>query len=1076
MAIAYFENYKFDNTGGAIAPTSWNSFYAAGTNNVTTTYTSNGYSLNGLDLSVTASSATHGSYYAVTSPISTQNGVLIQSPGTNGRLIVGFNLSQYPTSGTTTIEPKIAADTSFLLGEFPRVAFNSDGSHLVLLRYDSSTSINYLDLYVRTAPGASTYTFSNITNFTSMIGSSSYVKFSPDGLYFAVALQRTTGNNVLIYKRNTPSSNVYTNVASLTTSGGVPTSVTFMQGNSLVVGVSASPFIKFFFKTLGVDTWTVTSNPASLPSSTITYVTAAGVAGTSYPFYVFAACTASQFIYCYNFTSATPTIQSFAGIPTQTQAPSSMAFNSNGILVCGYTSSPFIRVYNMAVGNGNEVANPMDIQPTNAPTTLQWSADCSMLWVGFNGAAPLSYKFSINNPNVLTNVPNPMPSGINSTTQSICFSADNQYIGYGSSTTTGQFVYTYDQQINVPVVITNASPTNSYDNYAYASNGSRLSVTLQNDIIGVRYYSSLTGGSYCLGSSLAGDFGFTDANWTNAYIEIGIVGSATSSTNGSSVITYRVQNNANPFGSSAYSQLFASNNPYYSLTNAYEFNTFLTSPIALTFKRDINTSTGITLNTNITDVYALDFSGSTNFFFLGPVTVTSETLVSDASKQWSSSTGSTSYQILDNNPPNLSQFVSSSTSGTIDMINVDNSIVPNTAFASKTATTSGISVIDQDLIGAKNTVSTSFSEIDAYSDMKNQYLAYGVNTTGFPAALVYKLTPVGGSSTQLTLSGGTAASAGATCVGMNQDGSHLLVAYSNLTGRTQAYELYTRNNDVYTFQPSVNLTEVSLGAARIVYSYGSPYVAIYNGGVYIYKIVGNTYTYITTLSGSYTSVIFSKGGKYLFLGSSVGGSSVVYSINTSTDTFTLLSGQVTVGYNNADTCMALDGSVEYFIGVGGVSPYVYFYKINNDDTFTLASNAGTQANFNVSNSVTLSRPTTSVSSVSILVAVNNATTPWYAGSWLSGTNTVQVLGSQSSVNSPNASSYPSRVNRCGQGNMLTSTDGVTSKLYYWYASSANSVATATYRTITLPSTSLSLTAASASETFLNSSQVGYKYT
>lgn len=1089
MAVVLFDNYKFTNTGGPISPMQWGAFTGAGANNVTNTYASNGYSANGLDLSVTAASATHGSNYASINNISVSNGTMIASPTSTGRVVAGVSVTSYQQSGAITQEPQLASDmTKFVNVNTVRTAFSGDGMHFVTLRYDTASATSLLELYVRTAAGANTYTLSGtIATYSGTANSGGHlVSFSPDGIYICVVVPKSASvSSGFVYQRSAIGSTTYTQVATFTPANAV-NAMTFTAGNNIVYVVNVSPFVVFLQKTIGSNTWTAQTNPTTLPGSAPVYV--ATSASSNGIVNVVVTTGSSPFVYYYQWGSGQPTYVSTAyitGLPGQPQA---VDINGSGVLALGFSASPYFKAYS------TNNAAVMTTQPTvsSGLYTVKFSYDGCFLILGYSSAVqPTMYKVIYNGTSTtFTALTTSLPA-VTVYPNSCSYSADDNYFSFTTNTPANDnYIATFDQQINVPLVISGSSSnaSNLADNYAYSGGPFRLSLTIQDEMLGLRYYSNNTG-AVCTfpGSVPASQCGLT-SSFTGAYLELyaqnvnGTQASVVPRLNGN--VFYRASADLYVFGLAGFGTLIPS---------GPDMNSFLSGPLAVTFKRDINTTSSTTVNSTFSDFYLLDGSGLYNNSPLGACAVVTESLTSDNSKTWNSSTGTTSYQIVGNNPPNPAQYVSASTSGATDLINVDNTLYTYAnAFASKInikaqlnqAGTVGVKVIDQDVVGPKNSLTTSFADYNFYTDLRSYYIAAGTTSNGLD---IRKLNTKTNTLTSLTING-LASNAAISSIAMTPDASIIAVSSTTITNKVG---ILTKSNDVYTLStPSAfsNLTtQPTFGTASnfMEFSPNGVYLAIVwnsNQSLSIYKNVNGVITFLTTFTNanSFSGLKFSKGGKYLFAISVNSGGTQVYSINSSTDAFTLLSGTLSTAVGRAvDTTITADGLTEYVIIQNNATPYLYMNKINNDNTFTAAT-ITSQTNFGsvFAGGIAFVKQSTNTQNViGIVMSMNGATNNTFYAQYNISTNTVANATSTGTQLAPTP--YYVRALGAGGGNLGTS--GLTvaiangTAVYYTYApgGTGGSYSNGTISTYNLASNNT--TYFQVGEEFLNSTIVGYQF-
>lgn len=919
MAILNFDNFKYDNTSAAIPATNWGVFTSVGAN-FANTFAKNGYSSSGLDISVTTSGAvSHGASYVAKSNITTNNtnGNLIVAQNMGGRLATGFGVSQYPQSGGITIEPQLTSDMTPFIATNTSVAYNGDGSHMFIARTTSTSLV--VDLWIRTV-GTNTYTFfSNLTTVSTANITSFKLRFSYDGLYclFVYGVPGANTSNVVVYRRATPTSNTYGQPFTTTAIAGLVNSIAWTPGGSFVIGTTLTPFMHFYFKTIGTDSWTKTTNPSTLPASGVNNVACDGATT------VVGVCSGGSQVYLYGFSSSGA--PSYVSVPlTGLNAP--FGFDMVGSLfVIGTSTAPFIKVFSGFAGATLSFPDTL----TQQPTVIRINPEGTMFTLGYatDGVPSATYKFSGNPLSIVkVTTPTALPA---LQIKDIQFSADNNYMAL-TSNSTGQGIYTYDNQVNVIATISPGmvEGSTSVDNYAYSGGASRFSITVQDEFLGLRYYSSATGGVYPFSSALsARKVGFTDNNFTNAYIEFYL-----NNLNSSSNIT---QASLYLNGTSLTGQI---STPTTSSTiPVNEFSTFLNGNVSLSFKRDINTTTATTLNCVISDFYVLDGTGPVNNSPLGMCSVIQEPLVSDNSKQWTS-TGPNSFSVLSNNPPNSAAFVSTNALGATDIINLDNS-VNSGAFASKIAlkakvstptNLAGISLIDGNTYVLNTRLTPTFKEYTYASDLHSTYVA-SAYSTGSPLA-VNKISPKSAAPTLLTIVG--AAASGGNVTAMLPDASSVAL------GLTVApfLQVFTRNADVYTASAQT-FPDITTSVGLLEYSNDGKYLLVRQAtstAATIYSIVGGVYTKLTDLvtTASAASAKFSKGGKYLFLGFNGAAQHKTYSINTSTNTFTSITNLTAAAVSAIDTSIDVTGTVEHVILGLQTAPWMVMSKINNDDTFT----------------------------------------------------------------------------------------------------------------------------------------------
>jgi hypothetical protein len=1002
MAIITFDNFKFDNTAAAIPATNWGVFTSAGST-FANAFTKNGYSSSGLDLSITTTGAVaHGSSYVAKSNI-TQNNTNIITPAANfsgPRLALGFSVSKYPQSGSMTIEPQLTSDMTPYIGTNSTAVYNGDGSHMIVSRYNSATSQGIVELWVRNTGGSNAYTF--ITQLLILPNATGFstIRFSQDGLYWAIAYSVTGGSSLFIFKRSGPTTNAYNQVFTSTGLSGSATSLAWNSGGSVIVGTGLSPFVYFFFKNSSSDAWTKTPNPSTLPATTVNAVTG----GTDS--IVGVICSAGSFVYLYSIgsTSAPSFIGStFTGLSN----PIGFDMNNSLVTVIGTNTAPFIKIYTNTAGATLSFPDTLVRQPT----TIKFNPEGTMFTIAYNtdGFAPATYKLSGNPLSVVNVGTTPLPSV---GTKDIVFSADNNYTALSVSTASAstQGFYTFDNQVNVIATISPGmvEGSTSSDNYGYSGGTSRFSITVQDEFLGLRYYSANTGGVYPVGRAISSRaVGFVDNNFTNAYIEWYLNNSNTSTLTTTSALYLN--------GTPVTVQVALTGTT--SMLPATDFSSFFSGNVSVSFKRDINVSSATTLNCVVSDFYMLDASGPINTAPLGVCSVVQEPLLSDKSKQWTS-TGPNSYSVLSNNPPDPSAYVSSNTIGATDIINLDNTFNTN-AYASKisikakvTSPTSstGLTLVDGDNLNVLNTrLTPAFKEYNYTSELHSTYVAAATTTIG-GQIVILKLAPKSATPTQLPVIGLSSTGTG-NATAMVADGS---VAALGLVNTAAPYvQIFNRKNDVYT-ATSQTFPDITTAVALLEYSYDGKYLAIRQGTpnstVTIYSVVGDVYTKITDLSttAAITAIKFSKGGKYLFVGTNTGSTAnKIYSINSSTNTFTPLTSPVTASISCMDTVIDLTQTVEYVLFGLNTSPWLAMYKINNNDTFTAATVTTQSLITQNPTSVAFSTMLTPTSNANISIIQNSTTNTGLATAYVTATNTLASATSAGQAASTTAKLYKS---------------------------------------------------------------------
>jgi len=909
MSIVYFDNFKFDNTTATIPSTKWGVFTAEGAANLTNAYPKNGYSNNGLDLSVTTASSTHGSYYASKTGITLNNTNLPTFASGLGRVGIGFSLSEYAYSGSQTVESSALASLPTGLTNVT-AAYNSDGSHLLVSFRDSSNT-NRIMLYTRNTMGADGYTYwTSIFSQVQTTLTMTKIRFSPDGMYFLMLLTGAT-SNVYIYKRDI-GANTYTNITSYGITGTV-TDCVFTYNNSFIIVGGSTPYVNFYLKTVGSDTWTKTANPATLPPAG---ARAVSVDVNSGYIYVATQTSVSAFL----FSTSIPTYQpvySLSGLTNVTSIDTNQNTDNKYMLV-GSSSAPYMQIYTIASGMPS-VALP---EALTAPVkSILYNPNKNKYTVLFTGSyQPKVYKISNGS---ITSYPNSYP--IDNYNQ-IAYSSDNNYVVLSSNTN----IVRYDNQINVIAVIApgNYNGNTLSDNYNYANGPSRFSITLEDNSISCTYFSSTTGGSFINGiRELSADaVGYSNGVFSNVYIELII--NSTSDTGLTNALLY--------IGSKSLT-IYAGVGTYNNF-DISEFKSFLSGPISICFKRDVNTSSQVTLPMKVSDMYIIDGSGLENYNRLGACSVVSEPLTSDNTVQWNS-TGSNNYSVLSGNPPTTTSYTSSNVMGASDIINIDSTLTSN-AYASKVSglakissplSGGGLALRDGLTVSAKKILTTDYTVVDQHNDIINTYVAIAANSTLAPIT-VQKLTKFNDGTNIPVI--GYASDAAKVCV-LSSDASLLLVGYASAVGNAQAFTL---NNGAYS--PLTNpFPDIAAAVTAIDISSDNKYIALSAlTNVYVYKNNFNgTFTRLSTLAMGYTynALKFSKGGNYIFANTNGAGGKTI-KFNSSAESFSILT-TFTGNWYCVDTTITVDGLAEYVAFGLAVAPYINVYKINNDDTFTLAT-------------------------------------------------------------------------------------------------------------------------------------------
>jgi hypothetical protein len=985
MSILWFDNFKFDNTAGAIDPTTWGSMDAAGNVGVTNTYGKNGFSNNGLDLSITTAGATtHGTYFANKMNVTPSIPKLFTAAGTRTS-VVGFSVSQYPQSGSTTAEPPLLADMSVFDNNTTRIAYTPDGSVLAVFHVDSGNN-GSLDIYTRTSAGSNSYVFAyNLYNATgvSLATTNNYIKFSNDGTYLALALA-TTSPQVLMFKKANLTSTTYALLPSALTGtaiSGTPNTVHFSPvDNSIVVVTNTTPFIIPYLRS--GDSWARQANPATIPNGTGALSTAMGVCTVSgiTAGHLVVTTNTSPFIYDYTLTAGVLVYTTTPGaVLALTVTPVDVDIN-NQTLVVSLPTTPFIKSYNYTA---NALIPTPAVIPPSAPVT-KLSNDGRFLFLGCAATTtpyqPLTYKL-VNN--AWVNTSNTFPSvGVRIKTPR--YSEDDNYFGFCASTGT-QFIYTYDNQINVISTMSlNDSGLITANNYGYVGNNARISLTVRDEILNLRYYASA--GIVCVGAGLAAsEAGFSDANFTNAYIEYGL-----NTSNQLMIALNNVQtNSATPWF-----------NPSTRGANLTELQSFASSPLSLTFKRDYNTTSGSTLNCYMSDFYFVDSNGLYYNARLGPTVVDSSPLLSDNSKSWNSSTGTTSYQILANNPPDATKYVYTNIDGATDVINVDNTglTVANT-YASRTnvkiktlsPSTNTISLFNYDIPATGQSVSTAFSNRDSYSELKSTYVAY--TAAVLPTASVNRFDVGSLAFTNIPLVG-LVSNPNGRSIALTSDGMDVALGI----GTAPWFQLFNRNGDQYNVSAQT-FPDITGAVSHVTYSPDNKYLAVAMpvlAKITIYTISGGVYTKLTDLAlngGTSIPVTnakylkFSASGKFLFFGSNIGTTgSATFAVDSVNNTFTATSSGLGTGVFYSLDSMINQAGVEYIVAGNG-NNVVLVYRVDGPTTITLLT--GSAASGSIINSLSFA-PTSSTAATSIVVDLNTASSRYFS-SFTYATNTLAAL-------------------------------------------------------------------------------------
>jgi hypothetical protein len=137
--------------------------------------------------------------------------------------------------------------------------------------------------------------------------------------------------------------------------------------NYLTVGLSASPYVYIW----ALSNWSKVSDPSSGPTSTVK----SGVFSSSGTWY--AACFSSS---PYVLVVDTTNWNSWTSTPSSPSSINHMAA-SNTFLVCAYTASPYLYIYNKSTSS--TVSTPSYV-PNTLPTALAFNSDGSKLIVSLN--------------------------------------------------------------------------------------------------------------------------------------------------------------------------------------------------------------------------------------------------------------------------------------------------------------------------------------------------------------------------------------------------------------------------------------------------------------------------------------------------------------------------------------------------------------------------------------------------------------------------------------------------------------------------------------------------------------------
>jgi 6-phosphogluconolactonase (cycloisomerase 2 family) len=623
MAIKWFNDFKY-NISSAIAATLYGEFGAVGNVSASGTansYATNGYSSNGLDNSITFTSSGNNMFY------SQKNNIY---SGNSSYMCLGFNIAEYNYQYAGYIQ-----STQSGLG--------------VGAQYSSAISPNNMWLVVS---GAS---------------------------------------NLTVYKNS--GTGTYTHSSTISPTNGQVRSVAFNAlGNLLLVGSGSG-------EAQNITSYPVSSSGIGATGTLVANLSANSDYICSDPanYYIGVAMDqgAGAAIYAYNFSTQTYSSTNLISSLAPATSARAIAWSPNGQYMACAGGSATINLY---VNNYSGTFTRTTVTTTSPATSiwgLAWSPDSQWLAVASSTSSHFITLYKNNNDGTFTNVTTiTQPAG---SLYDCHFSADGNYlIGVGtsspyitvwqnvggtwsivsfpslssavSSTECGPILSLNDKTILVPISTSNgnvyvfslenkivllSNSTTTATNTAAVPPSSSLLVTMTFDTINF-YYTNSTGGVTATSVPLV-NIGLSNTLY-NCYMEIEI--------------------------NSTVANLWINNTMVLQISDP-DLIHFLSQSVTATFYNYGISSGAATNNSYITNMYLIDGTGLFNTSRLGPVTMDTYYPTSDNTVAWTTSSGTTHYTLVDENPPDGdTSYVYTATLNTTDVLNFATQTTPTTVYAS----------------------------------------------------------------------------------------------------------------------------------------------------------------------------------------------------------------------------------------------------------------------------------------------------------------------------------------------------------------------------------------------------------
>jgi hypothetical protein len=611
MAIKWFGDLKYNNSG-ALAATSYGEFNAVG-NSGTNNYASNGYTNNGLDLSVQFTSTSGGRNYTYAQ----KNNIFT---GTSSYACLGFALNQ-----NWQYSPTALANLSISVGTATLCAMSQDNNWLV------AGGTSGFAIYRNNGLGTYTAYATGVLSGTTIYS----IGFSPLGNLLLVASSST------LYQYTVTSTAITTSTPATTwTLPATPTWIAFDPANYYMsISYAASPY-------MGVYAYNFSTNlfgSTNLVSGNLPTATVRQHAWSPNGQFIAVPHDGSSLLNVYqnNNYNGTFTLSSITNTTNYLYA-CTWTGDSQWLLIGSYSSSYLYSFKNNNDGTFTKAGT--DASQSAIIHCLQTAPDGNNIAAMLEGQSNLQTIF--NNNGTFSNYPSLAITSANAETYGPIIAMNNTMLGITASNSN---VYLFSTE-NKIVLLSNTTTTAT--NIAASPPNSSLLVTLSWNALNMYFTNS--SGVITKSSVLLSSLGLSNT-LSNCYFEIEINGTV--------------------------ANLWVNNQMVLQVSDP-TIETFVAASITSTFF-NYNCSTAASTNNGyITNIYTLDGTGSHNNSRLGPVTVDTYYPTSDNTVAWTPSAGTTHYNLVGDNPPSTSTYVSTTTQGTTDTLNLASQSTPTTVYAS----------------------------------------------------------------------------------------------------------------------------------------------------------------------------------------------------------------------------------------------------------------------------------------------------------------------------------------------------------------------------------------------------------